>query len=205
LKKIGLALVLVLLLSPIVFASALQRNGVDFEVPKNWSIADDEWINGTQLDGTPFNGSKIVLTDGLSLIRLDIVSFPQLDWVSKVIDRGTHTEIAETYYRTTILGLDPRGGPFYLRNVVGGGIGSTMTIPIGINVKYTDFYEGREWLMAGILTDRLIGIAAVFNSTYPVKDVGNYQKAEMAMPLYDLLKSISTNQEVVTLKNYNEN
>jgi len=130
LRKIWLALILILLSSSIAFAdpNIFKDNGISFAIPANWSIANVQQLNSTETDGTLVNDTKIVLTDGESAIRIDVIRIPQVKWLNQMYDDSPYyvMGVLESYYRTKLLEIIQQNGGIGLNG--GSGLSSRMEL-----------------------------------------------------------------------------
>jgi hypothetical protein len=173
-----------------------QDHGLSFKIPQNWSVSKVEQLNSTQTDGSPINDTKIVLSDGKSAIRIDIIGIPQVKWLLPLYDDGPYyvCDILESFYRIQILS-DSEKSEF---GHSGGGSGLSVHSD---DVEYAGFRTGNsgdliEWTLAWTkpeYKDKFIGVHALFQGDYPMKSLsmsggsGNY----MQTPLYEILDSFS--------------
>ena len=187
--------------------STYQKNGIEFAIPANWSIAKVEQINGSQTDGSPINDTKIVLSDGKSAIRMDIVEISQVKWLHLLygdpFDYAPNSEvcdITELFYRTKIL-LDNEKS----KSIHSSG-GSGLSVQPD-DLKYAAFTlvtDGEsgipiEWTLAWTkkeYIDKFIGVHALFKDNYPMKSLNASfgGKYDMQIPLYEFLDSFSMNK-----------
>jgi hypothetical protein len=206
-KKIGLALVLILLILAGVASATDQtkknltynNHGLIFSIPANWSVAKDEQIHGIQSDGTPINDTKIVLTDGGSAIRIDIVEFPQMSWL-----RGAIGE-ENIYYLEDTLGYIYCNQVLNQTRINGGG-GTELTVhPDGSQYTYFRVSDQKvEWLILWTKPDygnKFVGIHSIHNGGSAIKQLNIYN-SNYSMPtsLYGILDSISTDKPLSKIK-----
>lgn len=93
---------------------AYQNHGIAFDIPKNWQLVSDQWINSTQTNGTLLSDAKIELTDGNSTIRIDVVDCPQIAELIGVTGPEPMPMILDKFYQESVLnretqGIDGRG------------------------------------------------------------------------------------------------
>jgi hypothetical protein len=177
-----------------------QKNGIEFAIPANWSVAKVEQLNSTQTDGSPINDTKIVLSDGKSAIRIDVIGIPQVKWLLPLYDDGPYyvCDILESFYRIQILS-DSEKSEFGHSSS-----GSGLSVHPD-DVEYAGFRTGNsgdliEWTLAWTkpeYKDKFIGVHALFQKDYPMKSLsmpggsGNY----MQTPLYEILDSFSMSKK----------
>lgn len=211
-RKIWLALILILLSSSIAFAapSIYRDNGIAFTIPANWSIADVQQLDRTEADGTLVNDTKIVLTDNYSAIRIDIIKIPQTKWLMQMYEDSPYyvMGILESYYRTKLLEINSRS--------MGLNGGSGLSIkPDG--VEHASFRTGSngdliEWIMIWTkpdYNDKFIGVHALFQGDYQMKPLsmsgGGPYSYYMQKPLYEILDSIVMNKTSQPITKESEN
>jgi len=172
-------------------SATYQDNGLSFKIPLNWSVAEVEHLNETQADGSPINDTKIVLSDGKSAIRIDIVDMPQMSWILSFYEKDNtkFPWFIEAFYRTNVIKKER-------------GCTSSVGLPakpdgvsnLGFSVCRGD---QDEWIIAWTkpsYKNKFIGVRAIFDGIYPMKydNRGGYDYT-MQSALYELLESLSTN------------
>ena len=190
-RKIGFALVLMLLIfisSAENDSTTYQDNGLSFKIPQNWSIAKVEQINGSQIDGSPINDTKIVLSDGKSAIRIDIVDMPQMPWILSFYDKDEtkFPWFMEAFYRVNVIKSEDKSS-------------SSVGLPANPDrVSNPGFSVGEnEWIIAWTkpsYKNKFIGVRAIFEGIYPMKsDTRQGFDYAMQIPLYEFLESLRSN------------
>lgn len=185
---------------PIVY----QDHGIKFSIPSNWSVVKDEHLNGTQFDGSPINDTKIVLTDGDSAIRIDIIEIPQVKWLLNLYDDEPQGHFNLMQYRVFSI-LEP----FYRKEVLlenqdsniawSGGSGLPVHPDNIDDVNYRTGKNGdlAEWIVVWTkskYTDNFIGVHALYRGNYPVKilSMPDNRSQNMQTSLYGVLESFAT-------------
>jgi hypothetical protein len=81
------------------------NHSLNFEIPNGWAVSSEKQINNTQMDGTSINDTQIILSEGPSVIRVDIIEIPQIKWLLKMYDDGPWyvTGVLESFYRNYII------------------------------------------------------------------------------------------------------
>lgn len=169
-------------------------HGLFFYIPANWSIAEDEQIHRIQFDGTPMNDTKIVLTDGISAIRIDIVEIPQLNWLRKAFGE-------EIYH------LEDGLGKFYSNQVLNmsdsrrsssGGTELTVHPDDSQYTYFRVFDENTEWLVLWTKPDygnKFIGIHSIHDRKYPTVKLNIYKREYyMQTSLYIILNNLTAGE-----------
>jgi hypothetical protein len=183
-------------------STLFQNYGLSFEIPKNWSIAKIEQLNSSQNDGSLINDTKIVLSDGKSAIRIDIIEIPQMPWLLSFYEKdpSIFPWFIETFYRKTVINL----GDCYEEGY--SGEDHSVGLPVSpdgverVGFLVCNNYQTARWTIAWTKPEyvkKFIGINAIIEGDYPiVKDIrGGYSEERYSMqePLYELLDSLTTN------------
>jgi hypothetical protein len=182
-------------------STLFQNYGLSFEIPQNWSIAKIEQLNSSQNDGSLINDTKIVLSDGKSAIRIDIIEIPQMPWLLSFYDSDSSIFpwFIETFYRKTVINLGDCSEEGY------SGGDHSVGLPVSpdgverVGFLVCNNYNSARWTLAWTKPEyikRFIGINAIFEGDYPLeKDIrGGYSEEQYSMqkPLYELLDSLAT-------------
>jgi len=188
-KILLIILITVLTSLAAVQASEFQGYGISFPIPEGWNVAQN---NTTGMA----NDTKIVLTDGNSAIRLDIVTLPQMPWLRSTSDG--HSDFAifglvMNYYKKNILNQDIQ---------IVSTSGTQRLHPDGVqNLNFQMTEGGDEWVIAWSnpsYDEKFIGVHAIFIGKYDTNDVG-FESSEyeynMPLPLYEVLNSFKTRAE----------
>ncbi|KUK44742.1 MAG: hypothetical protein XD72_0916 [Methanothrix harundinacea] len=163
-----------------ISATEYSGHGIAFQIPANWTISDDQQINGTQSDGSSIFDTKITLSDSISTIRIDLIEIPQYAWIRNIYRDNPHYEanFLENFYRSIVLNSSEVGG--------------SLTRIWEQDLLLTSRNEGREWTLIWALPDKFLGVYAIFEGKYPIIEMrpGDHE-LDMPMPLYEILESIA--------------
>lgn len=199
-KKIGVVLVLFLLIGAAdAIENTYNKHNVSFQIPANWSIAKDAQ------DGSD---TQVVLTNGDSTIRLDIVDMPEL-----VTIRNVSSDDYSYSLGSLVLG-------YYQKSALKGDYGQLNAMsstdkpnPDGSrSVSFGVAGEGQEWVLVWSKPEyggKFIGAHAIFDGNFSVVDlgegkgrIGDVWKYYMPTLFYDLLDSFRANFGTTAKKTY---
>lgn len=156
-------------------ATTYQSHNISFDIPANWSLVSDQWINRTQIDGTLLTDAKMELTDNQSTIRIDVVECPQMAWFLDTFckDSGSYKHYLSGFYQNAAL-RDPFMGST-------GTSYNDYTCSINDNLK--------EWILVKTMNETLVGLYGNFNGMYEVQAI-SHSSSDMPKPLYDVSNSL---------------
>jgi len=197
--KISLILVMAVLLIGVTSAEqesekTYSNHSISFQIPANWSVTKD---------AHSINDTQIVLSNGASTIRIDIVDLPQMSWLrDSSSNEFAIDSVVMGYYEKHILKQDGRNINAYsaTAKLLPDGIGGQLTFGVG--------KEGQEWVLAWSKPDygeRFIGVHALFNGNFSVVDLSEGRsdwRYYMPISFYDLLDSFKTNAGTEAKKMY---
>lgn len=193
-RLLAIITLITLLIMPSV---AYQNHGIAFDIPKNWQLVSDQWINSTQTNGTLLTDAKIELSDSNSTIRIDVVNSSQIAELIGAIGPEPMPSVLDGFYLKSVLnrethGIDGRGTPykeyafwFYYNESDDCEVADLEEYFKKCNWK--PVYK--ENVLVKPLNNQLIGIYGKFNGTYESQEIGML-KYPMAQPIYDLVNSL---------------
>jgi hypothetical protein len=155
-------------------ATTYQSHNISFDIPANWSLVSDQWINRTQIDGTLLTDAKMELTDNQSTIRIDVVEFQQLAWyLDTFCHKGGFCLELTAFYQDAVL-----------RTTLGGSRGTTQ------NGYFFLFFDSGDWMLVKPVNDeQIVGVYGTFNGMYEVQAISD-SSFDMPQPLYDVSNSL---------------
>lgn len=170
-------------------------HGLNFEIPNGWAISDDKQINSIQMDGTSISDTQIILTEGPSVIRVDIIEIPQIKWLLNMYDDCPWyvTGVLESFYRNNIIRVS-------IPESQSGGSGIPVN-PDGtkdMSFRTSSNGDKTEWIIAWVkpeYADKFIAVHALFQGDQSMKSLsmsGGGQNYYMQEPLYEVLTSLAT-------------
>ena len=169
--KIILCLMLMMTTS---LATTYQSHNISFDIPANWSLVSDQWINRTQIDGTLLTDAKMELTDNQSTIRIDVVEFPQLAWYLDTFcpKDGFCLEL-NAFYSDAVLRMEHSGSRGTTQN------GYSFLL-----------FDSGDWMLVKPVNDeQIVGVYGTFNGIYEVQAISQ-SSFDMPQPLYDVSNSL---------------